>query len=98
MIMEAVLLVMVVCVLVFLKGVEKIVTITIVSILKDIEKMVGVSSETLGLDSESSKQVSGFAIEDMGFVESMALFQNPKSTSSSALLHVDVGMLFGGLI
>ena len=42
MIMEAVLLVMVVCVLVFFKGVEKIVTITIVSILKDIETMVGV--------------------------------------------------------
>ena len=41
MIMEAVLLVMVVCVLVFLKGVEKIVTNTIV-ILQDIEKMVGV--------------------------------------------------------
>jgi hypothetical protein len=42
MIMEAVLFVMGVCVLVFLKGVEKTVTITIVSILQAIVKMVGV--------------------------------------------------------
>jgi hypothetical protein len=55
-------------------------------------------SETLGLDSESSKQVSGFAIGDIEFLESKALFQNPKSISSSVLLHVDVGLLFGGLI
>ncbi|KAJ6426929.1 hypothetical protein OIU84_022511 [Salix udensis] len=79
MIMEAVLLVVVVCVLILKKWLE-------------------LGSETLGSDSESSKQVSGFAIEDMGFLESKAFFQNPNSTSSSALLHVDVGLLFGGLI
>jgi hypothetical protein len=55
-------------------------------------------SETFGLDSESSKQVSGFAIEEIEFLESKALVQNPKSISSSVLLHVDVGLLFGGLI
>lgn len=56
-------------------------------------------SETLGLDNESSKQVSGFAIElEIEFLESKALVQNPKSISSSVLLQVDVGLLFGGLI
>lgn len=55
-------------------------------------------SETLGFDSESSKQVSGFAIEDTVFLESKALFKNPKPISSSVLLHVDAGLLLGGLI
>jgi hypothetical protein len=58
-------------------------------------------SEALGFDKESSKlELSGFAIDDMVFLESKALFQNPKSTSSSAvlLLQVVVGLLFGGLI
>jgi len=55
-------------------------------------------SEALGFDKESSKQeLSGFAIDDMVFLESKALFQNPKSTSSSLLQPV-VGLLFGGLI
>ena len=54
-------------------------------------------SETFELDSESSKQ-SGFATEDIEFLESKALSQNPKSIPSSALLHVDVDLLFGGLI
>ena len=51
------------------------------------------------MDKESSKQVSGLAIEDMEFLESKALFQKPKSTSSSVLLlQLEVGLLFGGLI
>lgn len=40
-------------------------------------------SETLGFEKDSSKQLSGFAIEDMELLESRPL---------------DVGLLFGGLI
>lgn len=44
-------------------------------------------------------QESCLAIDDMEFLESKALFQNPKSMSSSVLLlQVDVGLAFGGLI
>lgn len=57
-------------------------------------KWLEFDSETLGFDSERS----GFAIEDMEFLESKALFQNPKSISSSVLLQADEGLVLGGLI
>lgn len=58
------------------------------------------SEEGLGFESERSKQVvSVLAIDDMEFLDSKALFQNPKSMSSSVvLLQLDVGLVFGGLI
>lgn len=70
------------------------------------------SDESLGLDKERSKKavLSGFiaaiegAMELVLLLESKALFQNPKSISSSSLppppplLHVDAGLLLGGLI
>ena len=52
----------------------------------------------LGFERESSKQLSGLVIEEMEFLESKALFQNPKSSSGVARLHPDDGLLFGGLI
>ena len=57
-------------------------------------------SEAFGLERERSKQESCLAIVDwMEFLESKALFQNPKSMSSSVLLlQLDVGLAFGGLI
>lgn len=46
-----------------------------------------------------ANDVSGFAIEEMELSEVKALFQNPKSISSSVLdLQLDVGLVFGGLI
>lgn len=58
-------------------------------------------SDDFGLERERSKQESCLAIDDvMEFLESKALFQNPKSMSSSVvvLLQLDVGLVFGGLI
>lgn len=58
-------------------------------------------SEDFGLERERSKHdESCLAIDDvMEFLESKALFQNPKSMSSSVLLlQLDVGFVFGGLI
>lgn len=65
--------------------------------------MVVFDSEGLGLERERSKKpVSFFAIDevDMELLDSKALFQNPKSMSSSVLLfQLDVvGLEFGGLI
>jgi len=57
------------------------------------------SDEVFGLERERATQESCLAIDDMEFLESKALFQNPKSMSSSVLLlQVDVGLAFGGLI
>jgi len=56
-------------------------------------------SETFGLERERATQESCLAIDDIEFLESKALFQNPKSMSSSVLLlQPEVGLVFGGLI
>lgn len=56
-------------------------------------------SEAFGLESERLKQESCLAIDVMEFLESKALFKNPKSISSSVLLlQLAVGLVFGGLI
>ncbi|KAL6958596.1 hypothetical protein U1Q18_021561 [Sarracenia purpurea var. burkii] len=70
-------------VLVLMKGVSKISS----TVLED-EKVVRDGAGSPGLA----------AIEEMEFLESKALFQKPKSISSSVLLQPDVGLLLGGLI
>lgn len=59
---------------------------------------MSLGSVTFGFVRESSNKASCFPVGGMMVLVSKALLRKPKSISSSVLLQVDVGFVFGGLI